>query len=818
MVETLTPRPGSPIPYFDQESPYPWQIRAYQNLLRGVLPDSPLYLPTGTGKTSIALLYLLAVIQGAPLPRRLVYIVDRRAIVDQTRERIEEWVRHLALFPELFQRVSALAAFSPAGAEQFIPVGVLRGGVADTGKWRIDPARPSVVVGTVDMIGSRLLFSGYGDGRSRRSLHAGLLGHDTTIMLDEAHLSAPMDHLLRAIKTMQSDEGPDGADGRPTVQVLAMSATPMPNEPVKPAWNADDEAHSAFRARVRAPKRCHMHAVGSKGKRPTSKQRRDKMVEIANSISDGAIVVYVQTVADATSIHASIAKVVGKDRCRLLTGTLRGRERRILFESKFWKGFSPSRSRRRRPAPHYLVSTSAGEVGIDIDADHAVMDLATMDSMVQRVGRVNRNGAWKRCDVHVVHNAGESDEHKQATFQLLQAAKGLSPAQIAELAESNEWPDSFSAPPTIAPVGLERVEWMAATSNPRRDPAIPLFLRGYDDKEDIPDVQVVWRWDLPLLMDAGEPHLTNALEAFPPLPDELLNVPARFAATEVRKTAEPTPKIVLRDRQGDIRICSTEDVASEDIAYGTLFLPTEGGGLTRDGLLNGNASAEVLDCGDNEERVRYMLHGPSATASVPQGWKDQGRVVLRVPIEDGDPDDPGYMGPESWLMYRKRNVDELAFASDQDELTAIGDHSQTLAAHSQAVAQASRSIADALRLPAEFIAAICTAGDWHDRGKAEPVWQRAAGTDPEQEPMAKSVAGRFNARLLAGYRHEFGSLVQAEESLANDQGAQVDLILHLIAAHHGHARPGFADRRHWGQSASEQQLERIAHRAEVRFA
>ena len=35
----------------------------------------------------------------------------------------------------------------------------------------------------------------------------------------------------------------------------------------------------------------------------------------------------------------------------------------------------------------YLVTTAAGEVGVDLDADHAVMDLATLDSMIQRIGR-----------------------------------------------------------------------------------------------------------------------------------------------------------------------------------------------------------------------------------------------------------------------------------------------------------------------------------------------------------------------------------------------------------------------------------------------
>ena len=85
-----------------------------------------------------------------------------------------------------------------------VGLGVLRGGLADDGAWRLDPARPAVLVGTVDMVGSRLLFSGYGDGRSRRAMHAGLLGHDAVVLLDEAHLAPAFAALLRDIERMQA--------------------------------------------------------------------------------------------------------------------------------------------------------------------------------------------------------------------------------------------------------------------------------------------------------------------------------------------------------------------------------------------------------------------------------------------------------------------------------------------------------------------------------------------------------------------------------------------------------------------------------------
>ena len=53
------------------------------------------------------------------------------------------------------------------------------------------------------MIGSKLLFSGYGDGPYRRAHHAGLMGQDTLIVHDEAHLSLPFSDMLRSVAEEQ---------------------------------------------------------------------------------------------------------------------------------------------------------------------------------------------------------------------------------------------------------------------------------------------------------------------------------------------------------------------------------------------------------------------------------------------------------------------------------------------------------------------------------------------------------------------------------------------------------------------------------------
>ena len=106
-----------------------------------------------------------------------MYVVNRRTVVDQSTEEAKKLRDNLAKAPEIQAKVGSLA------------ISTLRGQFADNREWSADPARPAVIVGTVDMIGSRLLFSGYGVGFKAKPLHAGFLGQDVLLVHDEAHLN-----------------------------------------------------------------------------------------------------------------------------------------------------------------------------------------------------------------------------------------------------------------------------------------------------------------------------------------------------------------------------------------------------------------------------------------------------------------------------------------------------------------------------------------------------------------------------------------------------------------------------------------------------
>jgi len=81
-------------------TPYPWQIRLYGSLAAGNIPHN-IGAPTGTGKTNVILCWLLARVNNPDLPRRLVYIVDRRSVVDQSTKVVEEMYAKISVDQQL---------------------------------------------------------------------------------------------------------------------------------------------------------------------------------------------------------------------------------------------------------------------------------------------------------------------------------------------------------------------------------------------------------------------------------------------------------------------------------------------------------------------------------------------------------------------------------------------------------------------------------------------------------------------------------------------------------------------------------------------
>ena len=244
-------------------SPFPWQTALYRRFLDPAKLPAQCDIPTGLGKTNVMAIWLIARAHGAHLPRRLVYVVDRRAVVDQATEVAENLRKVVSGSPEF-------AAALGLGTRS-LPISTMRGQHVDNKEWLADPATPAVIVGTVDMIGSRILFEGYGVTRKMRPYHAGLLGADTLIVLDESHLVPPFEKLLEAIAEDAAAFGPQDEALReivPPFRLLPLSATGRTRSGDPFGLTEDDLEHPVVKQRLNAPKRLEIVPLSASEKLP----------------------------------------------------------------------------------------------------------------------------------------------------------------------------------------------------------------------------------------------------------------------------------------------------------------------------------------------------------------------------------------------------------------------------------------------------------------------------------------------------------------------------------------------------------------------
>ena len=148
--------------------------------------------------------------------------------------------------------------------------------------------------------------------------------------------------------------------------------------------------------------------------------------------------------------------------------------------------------------------------------------------------------------------------------------------------------------------------------------------------------------------------------------------------------------------------------------------------------------------------------------------------------------------------------------------------------HTDDVVQRIREIVRALNLPDDLRQAVILAADLHDLGKKRELWQRSIGnpnpSDWYAKPGKPANGPRWRPRHLSDYRHEFGSLLDVlvvdgghTATLAKLAPEMQDLVLHLIAAHHGYARPCFPPQAYDHERYNTEQNEQAAYDVLRRF-
>lgn len=842
------------------ETPFPWQTTLFDDFRNGTLHEG-VDIPTGLGKTSVMAIWLVARALGAAVPRRLAYVVDRRAVVDQA---TEEALRLRDFVDETSEIKGKLGLTGRS-----LPVSTLRGQYVDNREWLDDPTGPAITVGTVDMTGSRLLFQGYGVSRKMRPYHAGMLGVDTLLVLDEAHLVPPFEHLLRAIAIESAFRPRDERCNRcvPTCQLFTLSATGRtPGDEVF-GLSEKDFAHPVLKKRLNAKKSLCLNRLDSETKIEEALANHAWQVT-GNGKQASRVIVYSDSPDVAQKAKEALEKLAKGDKKASVLAVVVDTELfvggRRVFERDYAKkrledlGFLAG-SKVERSCPAFLFATSAGEVGVDLNADHIVCDLVAWERMIQRLGRVNRRGEpegrvanivvlvqpkpepnKQETEVLAKHRRNDSLdekerkrldayenklrewENRQRPFERLpkmddgcfdaslNALIALKTGAQADPDLQKALADATSPEPLRPPLTLPLVEAWSLTSLKKHTgrPAIQPWLRGW--VEDPPQTTVLWRTYLPL-RSGGRPPRRAEIEAYfeaaPPHTSELLETESfrvvkwiRSRAEKVRKQPTVNDTVLngpLReedvvafalDPDGTVRtslalkeLTDPKDKQEfDDLLDGaTMIVDVRLAGL-KDGLLDDAASdpPATADGGEwlGEGSVGFRVRSIEASAPVAPNtsWHERFRFACEV-SEDGE--------PTRWLAVDKWRND----ATTEDDRSEGAP--QLLKAHQERAEQQARELAKTLGLSQEHEDLLALAASLHDEGKSAVRWQRAFNA-PKDGTYAKTK-GPINQSLLDGYRHEFGSLlrIESDERVRKLSEEQRDLVLHLVAAHHGFARP-----------------------------
>ena len=809
-------------------TPFAWQCELLRRFLAGELVEA-LDIPTGLGKTAVMAIWLVARACGAKVARRLVYVVDRRAVVDQATvvaEELREWVKRT---PEAGEALGL--------GKRPLALSTLRGQYVDNRAWLDDPSAPAIVVGTVDMIGSRLLFSGYGVSKKMRPYHAGLLGADTLLVLDEAHLSQPFERLIeqiaRGVDAQERALRP-GSDVVPAFRSLSLSATGRPRPPTRVLTlsEADRAPGGTVARRLAGPKRLSLLAdVGDK-------ELPDALAREAWSLAEAGtkkarVIVFCTSREHALKVQEALEKLIKGTAIPapcLLVGGRRVHERQAAATQLATLGFVAGSA--RLDSATFVIATAAGEVGVDLDADHAACDLVAWERMVQRLGRVNRRGEGDAQVTVVPTKASDEAEsaRRDATREVLAMLshdttidvslasltalkdRAASDSALRELLGRATTPALLHPPLLRAHVeAWSMTSLVEHTGRPEVDP----WVRGWPDEADKPQTTLLWREYLPVNVD-GSPlppaEVDEYFEAARPHLAEKLEIEAFRMAGWLEKRLKSLGKSVSRTSEGAQTFGRPDDILGvlldgpsgspwfvrfKDVANAeqrrklvekslpgaTLMFDTRVGGL-RDGLLDGDVDDAPLDVtaygGDAVDRAvpfRIQKRSDLDTEKAPKGWRTEALLPFARSAEE----------ETAWLAIQS----VVREAAESEEGRSSAGKAQTLGEHEKWTEEEALRIAKRLALPESFTEVLTTAARLHDEGKKAERWQRAFRVPREGGPYAKSGTSRPNIAALEGYRHELGSLPYAEahprvRALSLEQR---ELCLHLIAAHHGAARP-----------------------------
>ncbi len=445
--------------------PYPYQASIASYSWPGIVR-----IETGMGKTAgIILSWLYKRFQNDPeTPRRLVYCLPMRVLVEQTAQNTRSWIENLANSNSI-------------PLEKYPHVYVLMGGEIDA-DWDRYPERDAILIGTQDQLLSRALNRGYAMSRFRWPAQFGLLNNDCLWVMDEIQL---MGSGLATTTQMEAFRSSFGTFS--PVRSIWMSAT-MQQDWLKTIdfANSCDSLSELILSKEdkdtpSVKKRFEAKKPLERADCPANKLKEIAEIILKSHQKGTRTLVVVNTVKRAMSIYDAIKQKKPGAIIALLHSRFRPGDRQKALEKVL---ADPDKN------GSICISTQVVEAGVDISATTLITDLAPWASLVQRFGRCNRYGFEDTAKViwleigHSIKGAAlpYTEEELRVASSILTELKDvglwnlppfLSDTSYTHVLRRKDIVDLFDTTPDLAGLDID----------------ISRYIRESEDQ----DVQVFWR-------------------------------------------------------------------------------------------------------------------------------------------------------------------------------------------------------------------------------------------------------------------------------------------------------------------------------------
>lgn len=387
-------------------------------------------IPTGCGKTAgvvLAWLWNRVILSRSDWPTRLVYCLPMRTLVQQTSENVTLWLRNLLDHADDLE-IGSEAMTDLRWLADRSPILLMGGEENETNKmeWDLYAEKPAILIGTQDMLLSRALNRGYSMSRYRWPRHFGLLNNDCLWVCDEIQLMGPGVATASQLEAFRCDDtdasGPRGVKSFFSYRSATWYASATSSEDIlktrewrtiqRPAdfvlsltdTERGDTISTIGRRRF-ALKKIEVHREWHFGQAQPPEER---VIDIIKQHSSMAVTLREHNApADIPRRSLIICNTV--DRAVGLFGALRARQNEgelqdvdiVLLHSRFRPPDRKAQADRLKPDHvrgyangQIVISTQVIEAGVDISSGILWTEVAPLSSIVQRLGRLNRNGEF----------------------------------------------------------------------------------------------------------------------------------------------------------------------------------------------------------------------------------------------------------------------------------------------------------------------------------------------------------------------------------------------------------------------------------------